>query len=72
MNELSFSYADMYPTFSGVETSALATPEVDDQDALNEDVKVAEGSSVTESPKKKIFLAILILALLIVFFGGGK
>lgn len=72
MNELSFSYADMYPTFSGVETSALATPEVDDQDALNEDVQVADGSSAVETPKRKIFLAILIFVLLVVFLGGGK
>lgn len=72
MGELNFAYSDMYPAFSGVDTSNLATPDVDDQDALNEDVDVAEGSSSTEAPKKAIFLAILVLVLLVIFFGGGK
>lgn len=72
MNELSFAYSDMYPTFGGVDTSTLATPEVDDQEALNEDVEVAENSSATEAPKKSIFLALLVLVLLVIFFGGGK
>ena len=46
MTELKFSMTDMYPNFSGVETSNLAVPEVDDQDALNEDTATAEGATV--------------------------
>ena len=69
-NELGFSMADLYPNFGGVDTSTLATPETDDQDALNEDTKVAEEASVTEAKGKNIFLAFVVLIALIVFFGG--
>ena len=70
MTELKFSMTDMYPNFSGVETSNLAVPEVDDQDALNEDTATAEEATVMEASKKSIFLAIAVLVLLVVFFGG--
>ena len=69
-NELLFSMADLYPNMGGVDTSNLATPEVDDQDALNEDVAIAEESSTTEARGKKIFLAMAVLLALIIFFGG--
>lgn len=70
-NELNFGYADLYPNWGGIDTSNLATPEVDDQDALNEDVGVAENSTSTEASKKSVFLAIILLVLLVVFFGGN-
>lgn len=69
-NELNFAMSDLYPNFGGVDTSTLATPEVDDQDALNEDVKVAEEASATEAKGKNIFLAFLVMVALIIFFGG--
>lgn len=69
-NELGFSMSDLYPNFGGIDTSTLASPETDDQDALNEDVKIAEEASATEAKGKNIFLAILVLIALIVFFGG--
>ena len=69
-NELSFSMSDLYPNFGGVDTSTLATPEVDDLDALNEDVKIAEASTKTEASKKNIFIALGVLIGLIIFFGG--
>lgn len=69
-NELGFSMSDLYPNFGGVDTSTLATPETDDQDALNEDTKVAEEASATEARGKNIFLAFMVLVALIVFFGG--
>lgn len=71
VHELNFGYADMYPNFGGVDTSTLATPDNDDQDALNEDVKIAENSSSTEASSKSVLLAILVLVLLVIFFGGG-
>lgn len=70
MAELGFSMADLYPGAGGVDTSTLATPEVDDQEALNEDVKVAEKSSVKEASGKSIFLALGVILALIIFFGG--
>ena len=69
-NELGFAMADLYPNFGGIDTSTVVTREVEDQDALNEDVKVAEESSVTEAKGKNIFLAFMVLIALIVFFGG--
>ena len=70
--ELGFSFADLYPTYGGVDTSTKATPENDDQEALNEDVDVAEKSSATEAGKVSIFATLAILVLLIIFFGGGR
>ena len=69
-NELTFAYADLYPNFGGVDTSTVVTPEVDDQDALNEDIKVAEESSATESKGKNIFIALAVMVGLVIFFGG--
>ena len=69
-NELGFSMSDLYPNFGGIDTSTVVTPETDDQDALNEDVKIAEESSTTEAKGKNLFMALLVLCALIVFFGG--
>lgn len=63
---------DLYPNFSGIETSDLATPQVNDQDALGEDVATAEKATLTESSKKNILLALAVLCGLVVFFGAGK
>lgn len=69
-NEMSFSMSDLYPNYGGVDTSTLANPEVDDQDALNEDVKIAEMATKTEPAKKNIIISIVVLVALIIFFGG--
>lgn len=71
-NELGFAMADLYPNYGGVDTSTLATPEADDQQALNESPEVADTVTVTTARKKNIFLALGVLLALIVFFGGGK
>lgn len=70
-NELGFAMADLYPNYGGVDTSTLVTPEVDDQDALNENVKVAEESSATQASSKNIFIAIGVIIALVIFFGGN-
>lgn len=69
-NELGFAYSDLYPNWGGIDTSQLATPEVDDQDALNEDTNISEKASSTESSKRNIFLALAVLLGLVIFFGG--
>lgn len=69
-NELGFAMADLYPNFGGHDTSTLATPEADDQDALNEDTKVADQAVTSEARKINIFLALGVLVALIIFFGG--
>lgn len=63
---------DLYPNYNGLETSNKVIPESNDQDAMGEDVEVAEKSSVTESSKKNILIALGLLIALIVFFGVGK
>ena len=70
VNGLAFAMADLYPNFGGADTSTIVTPEVNDQEALNEDVKIAEESSYTESSKKNIFIALGIIIALIIFLGG--
>ena len=69
---LGLYFKDLYPNFSGVDTSNLATPSTDDQDALGEDVEIAEKVTTTESSKKNILLALAVLVALVVFFGAGK
>ena len=71
-NELGFAMTDLYPNYGGVDTSTLANPESDDQQALNENPDVAETVTVTTARKKNIFIALGVLLALIVFFGGGK
>ena len=68
--ELAFAYGDLYPGWGGVETSNLATPEVSDQVALNEDIDVAEQSTNTEAKRKNIFIALAVILGVIIFFGG--
>lgn len=72
LGELSFAYADLYPNFGGVDTSNKVQPENDDQDALNEDVAMAEKSNPIEASKTSVFATLGILILLVIFFGGGK
>lgn len=70
MHELGFAMSDLYPNYGGVDTSTLVNPEADDQEALNEDTKVASESTTKEARGKNIFLALLVLVALIIFFGG--
>lgn len=69
-NELGFAMADLYPNYGGFDTSTIATPEVDDLEALNEDTTTAEESSATEARSKNIFMALAVMVALVVFFGG--
>lgn len=71
-NELGFAMSDLYPNYGGVDTSTLANPEADDQQALNENPEVADKAVTPSARKKNIFLALGVLLALIVFFGGGK
>lgn len=71
-NELGFAMADLYPNYGGVDTSTLATPEVDDQEALNESPDLADAGVPNHARKKNVFLALGVMVALVVFFGGGK
>ena len=67
--ELTFPYGDVYPGMAS-ETSNLAVPDSDKMDALNEDAEIAKTASTTESSTKNVMIALGVLALLVVFFGG--
>ena len=68
---LGLYFKDLYPNFAGTDTGINANPDVNEQDALLEDVAVAEKASVNESSKRNILLALLIIVLIVVFFGAG-
>lgn len=68
--ELGFSMADLYPNMTGVDTSTLVNPEADDQEALNEDTKLARESATKDARGKNIFLALAVFVGLVIFFGG--
>lgn len=69
-HELGYSFADLYPSWGGTDTSNLATPETDDLEALGEDTKTAEESSTVQARSKNVFVALIILGALVVFLGG--
>lgn len=62
---------DLYPNYVGTDTGINATPDVNDQDSLNENVADAEKASVNEASRKNIFIALAILLCAIVLFGVG-
>ena len=64
--------SDLYPNMTAG-TSERSTPDVDDQDAMHEDTEIAENASSIESSSKNIFIALAVIALMVVFLGmGGK
>ncbi len=68
---LGLYFKDLYPNYGGTDTGINATPDVNDQDSLNEDTQIAEKASVNEASKKNIFMAILIIVCAVIFFGIG-
>ena len=72
MGGLSYAFADLYPTYGGVETSNIAIPEQYDQEAMNMDSKTAEETSNTNARSKNVFVAIGIIVAFVVLLGGVK
>lgn len=72
MNDIKFCFGDPYPNMlnSTCETGLLANPDKDDQVALEESEDVSEKADVTAPTKSKVFMAVLMIALLVVLFGG--
>lgn len=68
---LGLHFSDLYPNMGMMDTNTKTVPDVDDKEALNEDVEVAEKASTSESSKKTIFLALIILVLMVIFLGAG-
>lgn len=63
---------DLYPNYSGIDTTDETIPDVSDKDALGEEMQTAEKATVKESSRKNIFLALGILICLVVFLGASK
>lgn len=72
MATLNYSVRDLYPTMGVTETSTDVIPEVDDMDALNEDVKTAGESNVRFARGKNILIAVAIFIAVIIFLGGKR
>lgn len=72
MGQLAFAYKDLYPGFAGVETSTMAQPDADDQEALNEDRTAAEISDAKNPTTKSVLLAVLLIACLAALLGGTR
>lgn len=70
---LGLYFNDIYPqSRQGTETSTNVNPQAEDQDALNEDTKIAEKADVNTASKKNVLLAFGVLVALIIFLGGAK
>ena len=72
MGDMIFSFRDLYPNQATAteETSTMANPDKDDQEALKENTKVTEKGDMRGASKKNVFLAIGVLVALVVFFGA--
>lgn len=61
MDGLGLFFKDLYPNYSGVDTSLSAVPDPNDQDSMGEDIKSAEQSNPTVASGSKIGVAIVII-----------
>lgn len=64
-----FYMKDMYPGMSGIETSTLANPETDDQDALNENTQASEKVDMLNPSTKGVFAGIGLILAIGIFLG---
>ena len=72
MGVVNYSVRDLYPTMGLSETSTDVIPEVDDMDALNEDVKTAGDANNHYARGKNILIAVGVFVALIIFMGGRR
>ena len=69
---MDYSFRDIYPTMGVTETSTDAIPTPVEQDALQEDGKLAEKTNPRYASGRNIFIAVVIMGCLVVFLGSGK
>lgn len=67
--QMDFTFGDLYPAMTNLETGNKTNPEAEDQAALNENAEVSEEVSNRSSRPRFIWLALGVIALLVVFFG---
>ena len=70
--ELVYSLSDIYPNSNGWETGSLSQIDAEDKEVLEENY--VDGSDENKASFKKIAMAVLLIVLMVVFFGvgGGK
>ena len=66
---LNYYFGDLYPGATIEETSTQATPNADDQIAMNESKAVSEDADTGRSKTSSIFLAIGLVVILVVVLG---
>ena len=71
MSDLTFSFKDLYPDLSGEETGERAIPDEDKQKLMSEQSQTADEAGKKARPKF-IFLALGLIAALVVFYGVGE
>ena len=67
---MQYSFRDLYPTYSGGETSTEVIPDNGTQEALNENTSTAEQADGKHSRGKQILLAVIVIGLLVFLLGG--
>lgn len=72
MGALNYAIRDLYPAYGVTETSTDVIPDVNDMDALNEDVKTAQDSNQHFARGKFMLIGVGVILALIVFLGGAK
>lgn len=66
---MDFSIGDLYPSMTLQATEQLTNPGADDQAALNENAKVAQEASTKASRPKYIWLAVGVVAAIVILMG---
>lgn len=70
-HETTYSFKDLYPGYFGEETGEKVIPNEQKQQTLAENVEDTIKASKKASPKY-IFIALGLIAALVIFFGGAK
>lgn len=70
--EMTFSFKDLYPNYKtqSEDTGEKSNADYEDQEALNEDLVVAEKMDNTNASRRNIFVAIIIMVALVILFGA--
>ena len=72
MGQLNFNMRDLYPAIGIAETSTEVIPDVNDMDALNEDVKTAGAANNYHARGKFMLIAVAVILAVIFMLGGAK
>lgn len=66
---MNFSLGDLYPGYTNMATEHITQPDANDQQALAESPEAAVEAKATQARPKMVMLALIVVVLLVVFFG---